>query len=256
MLGATITAASGAGGRPRERPVMLLLTGVTHDSRRVLAGDLYVALPGSRHHGAEFSGDAAAAGAVAVLTDATGSRAAAAAGLPALVVADPRARLGERGVLGVREPVRPAAAHRRHGDERQDHNHLLPGGCAENGRSPDGAHRRRADQGRRRGDGKYPDHPGGPGSAGVARGDGRAGRDGRGDGGLQPRSRPRPRGRDVLRRGGVHQPVPGPPGLPRGHRRLLRRQGAAVHTGVHPDRRRQRRRQVRQDAGRIRARFP
>ncbi len=72
-----------------------LLSGVTHDSRRVFPGDLYVALPGSRHHGAEFSAAAAAAGAAAVLTDAAGSPRAAAAGLPALVLADPRARLGQ-----------------------------------------------------------------------------------------------------------------------------------------------------------------
>ena len=72
-----------------------LLSGVTHDSRRVLPGDLYVALPGSRQHGAEFAAAAAAAGAAAVLTDAAGSSRAAAAGLPALVVADPRARLGK-----------------------------------------------------------------------------------------------------------------------------------------------------------------
>ncbi len=72
-----------------------LLSGVTHDSRRVCPGDLYVALPGGHHHGAEFSGDAAAAGAVAVLTDARGSRAAAAARLPVLVVPDPRACVGQ-----------------------------------------------------------------------------------------------------------------------------------------------------------------
>ncbi len=98
LLGATITApstaAAGEAAGPRT-PGELRLTGVTHDSRRVLPGDLYVALPGSRHHGAEFSNDAAAAGGVAVLTDATGSRDAAAAGLPVLAVADPRARLGE-----------------------------------------------------------------------------------------------------------------------------------------------------------------
>ncbi|HUK71518.1 MAG TPA: UDP-N-acetylmuramoyl-L-alanyl-D-glutamate--2,6-diaminopimelate ligase [Streptosporangiaceae bacterium] len=98
LLGTTIIAqartAADAAESPRT-PDRRLVTGVTHDSRRVLPGDLYVALPGSRHHGAEFSEGAAAAGAVAVLTDATGSRAAAAAGLPALAVAEPRARLGE-----------------------------------------------------------------------------------------------------------------------------------------------------------------
>jgi UDP-N-acetylmuramoyl-L-alanyl-D-glutamate--2,6-diaminopimelate ligase len=94
LLGATMTAASPApAGAPP--PGRLRLTGITHDSRRVMAGDLYVALPGSRHHGAEFSADAAAAGAVAALTDAGGSRDAAAAGLPVLAVASPRARLGD-----------------------------------------------------------------------------------------------------------------------------------------------------------------
>ena len=63
------------------------VTGVTHASTAVRPGDLYAALPGARHHGAEFVAQAAAAGAVAVLTDPAGAAAAAAAGLPALVVA-------------------------------------------------------------------------------------------------------------------------------------------------------------------------
>ena len=71
------------------------VTGVTHDSRLVRPGDLYVALPGSRFHGARFCPEAAAAGAAAVLTDPSGRDGAVAAGLPAFVVADPRARLGE-----------------------------------------------------------------------------------------------------------------------------------------------------------------
>jgi UDP-N-acetylmuramoyl-L-alanyl-D-glutamate--2,6-diaminopimelate ligase len=71
------------------------LTGITHDSAEVRPGDLYAALPGSRHHGASFSVQAAAAGAVAVLTDAAGKDMAIASGLPVLVVSDPRARLGE-----------------------------------------------------------------------------------------------------------------------------------------------------------------
>ncbi|MEV0394344.1 UDP-N-acetylmuramoyl-L-alanyl-D-glutamate--2,6-diaminopimelate ligase [Polymorphospora rubra] len=72
----------------------LTVTGVTHASGDVLPGDLYAALPGARRHGAEFVAGAAAAGAVAVLTDPAGAPAAAAAGLPALVVDDPRAVLG------------------------------------------------------------------------------------------------------------------------------------------------------------------
>ncbi|MCR1781627.1 UDP-N-acetylmuramoyl-L-alanyl-D-glutamate--2,6-diaminopimelate ligase [Nocardioides carbamazepini] len=68
--------------------------GVTLDSRRVQPGDLYAALPGSRAHGATFAEQAAASGASALLTDAEGAAVAAGAGLPALVVPDPRAVLG------------------------------------------------------------------------------------------------------------------------------------------------------------------
>jgi UDP-N-acetylmuramoyl-L-alanyl-D-glutamate--2,6-diaminopimelate ligase len=71
------------------------VTGITHDSRFVRPGDLYAALPGARVHGARFCADPAAAGAVAVLTDADGRERAVQAGLPVFVVADPRARLGE-----------------------------------------------------------------------------------------------------------------------------------------------------------------
>jgi len=71
------------------------VSGVTHDSRRVRPGDLYAALPGGHHHGADFCPDAAQAGAVAVLTDPGGRATARRCGLPVFVVADPRARLGE-----------------------------------------------------------------------------------------------------------------------------------------------------------------
>jgi UDP-N-acetylmuramoyl-L-alanyl-D-glutamate--2,6-diaminopimelate ligase len=71
------------------------IVGVTLDSRDVRVGDLYVALPGARVHGAAFCADAVAAGAVAVLTDPDGRARAAACGVPVFVVADPRARLGE-----------------------------------------------------------------------------------------------------------------------------------------------------------------
>jgi UDP-N-acetylmuramoyl-L-alanyl-D-glutamate--2,6-diaminopimelate ligase len=70
------------------------VTGITHASGDVRPGDLYAALPGAHRHGAEFVGAAASAGAVAVLTDPAGAPAAAAAGLPAIVVDDPREALG------------------------------------------------------------------------------------------------------------------------------------------------------------------
>jgi UDP-N-acetylmuramoyl-L-alanyl-D-glutamate--2,6-diaminopimelate ligase len=72
-----------------------VLSGLTLDSRSVRPGDLYVALPGARVHGAAFCADAVAAGAVAVLTDPDGRARAAASGVPVFVLADPRGRLGE-----------------------------------------------------------------------------------------------------------------------------------------------------------------
>jgi UDP-N-acetylmuramoyl-L-alanyl-D-glutamate--2,6-diaminopimelate ligase len=77
---------------PRWRRVEV--TGVTHDSRCVRAGDLYAALPGSHTHGAAFAVKAAEAGAVAILTDPLGRERAGLAGLPVVVVRDPRAVLG------------------------------------------------------------------------------------------------------------------------------------------------------------------
>jgi UDP-N-acetylmuramoyl-L-alanyl-D-glutamate--2,6-diaminopimelate ligase len=84
---AELAALLGLPGRPDGT-----VTGVTHASGDVRPGDLYAALPGSRHHGAEFIPAAVAAGAAAVLTDPTG---AAGSPVPTLVVPDPRARLGE-----------------------------------------------------------------------------------------------------------------------------------------------------------------
>jgi UDP-N-acetylmuramoyl-L-alanyl-D-glutamate--2,6-diaminopimelate ligase len=72
-----------------------VLTGVTLDSRAVRPGDLYAALPGSRTHGAAYSDQAVAAGAVAILTDAEGRDRAARTGVPVFVVASPRMSLGD-----------------------------------------------------------------------------------------------------------------------------------------------------------------
>ncbi|MEW2382061.1 UDP-N-acetylmuramoyl-L-alanyl-D-glutamate--2,6-diaminopimelate ligase [Micromonospora sp. NPDC047707] len=95
-LAARLAAEPGAGAvDPRAAAPEPVITGVTHASQEVRPGDLYAALPGARRHGAEFVPAAAAAGAVAVLTDPAGAPAAEEAGLPALVVPDPRAVLGD-----------------------------------------------------------------------------------------------------------------------------------------------------------------
>lgn len=71
------------------------VTGITLDSRAVVPGDLYVALPGARTHGASFAGAAVAAGAVALVTDDAGARLLPGdVCVPVLVVADARAVTG------------------------------------------------------------------------------------------------------------------------------------------------------------------
>ncbi|PBC81907.1 UDP-N-acetylmuramoyl-L-alanyl-D-glutamate--2,6-diaminopimelate ligase [Streptomyces sp. 2112.3] len=84
------------GAAAAAQPVMV--TGITHDSRAVRPGDVYAALPGARLHGADFVAQAADLGAAAILTDPSGAERAAATGLPALVVENPRARMGSLAV--------------------------------------------------------------------------------------------------------------------------------------------------------------
>lgn len=86
---------------PQVAPDLPEITGITLDSRSVLPGDLYAALPGAARHGGEFADQALRAGAAAILTDAAGAvlaeQAATASGLEAptvVVVPDPRRAVG------------------------------------------------------------------------------------------------------------------------------------------------------------------
>ncbi len=81
------------------------ISGVTHDSRAVRAGDLYAALPGSRTHGARFVPEAVRNGAVAVLTDPSGAADGRTAGVPVLAVDDPRAVLGDVAAWAYDDPT-------------------------------------------------------------------------------------------------------------------------------------------------------
>ncbi|CAA9248271.1 MAG: UDP-N-acetylmuramoylalanyl-D-glutamate--L-lysine ligase [uncultured Arthrobacter sp.] len=76
----------------------LQVTGVAVDSRAAAPGDLYIAVPGAQRHGAEFTAQAAAGGAVAVLTDAEGAARIGAgpnpSALPVLVAERPRLLVG------------------------------------------------------------------------------------------------------------------------------------------------------------------
>lgn len=71
------------------------VTGVTVRTNEVQPGDLFAALPGKNVHGASFAQDAAAAGAVAIVTDAAGADLAEGSGLPIVIVDDSRSALGD-----------------------------------------------------------------------------------------------------------------------------------------------------------------
>ncbi|MET0296727.1 MAG: UDP-N-acetylmuramoyl-L-alanyl-D-glutamate--2,6-diaminopimelate ligase [Microbacterium sp.] len=71
------------------------LTGLTLATADLRPGDVFVAVQGGTRHGAEFASVAAGKGAVAIVTDAAGAPLAAEAGLPVVVVEDPRGALGD-----------------------------------------------------------------------------------------------------------------------------------------------------------------
>ena len=95
------------------------VTGITLDSRSVLPGDVYAAVPGAARHGAEFALQAVRTGAVAVLTDESGAglvRSAFAAEAldapPVVVVPDARRAVGPlaRAIFGGSEETEPGPA--------------------------------------------------------------------------------------------------------------------------------------------------
>ncbi|GEN79240.1 UDP-N-acetylmuramoyl-L-alanyl-D-glutamate--2,6-diaminopimelate ligase [Actinotalea fermentans] len=82
------------------------VTGVAVGSADVQPGDLFVALPGLRAHGADYAADAVAAGAVAVLTDDGGAGRLAGLGVPVLTTPAPRSLLGPVSAWFYGEPGR------------------------------------------------------------------------------------------------------------------------------------------------------
>ena len=94
-----------SGGRGAEQLPDVALTGVSLASGSVRPGDLYVGVRGSRVHGATFAEAAADLGAVAPLTDRPGAGLAAEAGLPVVVVDDPRRVIGTVSAFVYGEPA-------------------------------------------------------------------------------------------------------------------------------------------------------
>ena len=81
-----------------------VVTGISLSSNNVQEGDLFVALPGEKTHGAQFAAEAIARGATAVLTDAVG--AATITGVPVIVSGNPRRAAGVISAWFYSEPMR------------------------------------------------------------------------------------------------------------------------------------------------------
>jgi len=72
----------------------ILITGIALHSGSVQPGDIYLALPGRQSHGARFAPEAIEAGAVAVVTDASGEHMCGELPIPVITVEHPRALSG------------------------------------------------------------------------------------------------------------------------------------------------------------------
>ncbi len=83
----------------------IYISGISQTSNEILAGDLFIALPGENFHGAQFAADAVARGAVALLTDLAGSKLIT-DDVPLLISTNPRRSAGILSAWFYSEPMR------------------------------------------------------------------------------------------------------------------------------------------------------
>ena len=82
----------------------ICITGISQSSNDVEEGDIFIALPGEKTHGAKFASDAITRGAKAILTDTAG--AALITGIPVLITSNPRRSAGVLSAWFYSEPMR------------------------------------------------------------------------------------------------------------------------------------------------------
>ena len=76
------------------------ISGIAQNASEIEPGDIFLAIPGVKHHGIEFIDQAIENGAIAVITDLNGAN----EKLPTLVVANPRRVAGEIAAFIYGEP--------------------------------------------------------------------------------------------------------------------------------------------------------
>ena len=222
-------------------PSSVEVGGITHDSRRVVPGDLFCCVPGSVSDGHAHAAEAVDRGAIGLLCEHF---------IPELIDQDVvqtriarghhAPRHGAAGSRVLRLPGPRPLDGGRDGHEREDDRDPVAGRPAQCGRPPDQCH----------GDavGHADDARGNRGAAGAGRRarppEVRRPTPRRRHGGVEPRAGPVARRGHPLRRRGLHQPEPRPSRLPRDDGGVLRGEGAAVHAEPRAAWRRQRRRPV------------
>jgi len=82
----------------------LEITGISQSSTSIQKGDLFIALPGEKFHGAQFAAQAVANGAVAILTDVAGSKLI--EDVPVIISENPRRAAGIVSAWYFSEPMR------------------------------------------------------------------------------------------------------------------------------------------------------
>ena len=85
---------AGFEAKPSSSSDSVLLSGLTVVASDIQPGDLFVALPGARTHGAKFIDLAVEKGAHAILTDAQGADMTGAISIPVVIIENPREKLG------------------------------------------------------------------------------------------------------------------------------------------------------------------
>ena len=100
----TIAAITAIANATFEGDATVIVSGLSQSSGQVQPGDLFIALPGEKFHGADFVADAISNGAVAVLTDTDGATRI--HGVPIIIASNPRRAAGLISAWFYNEPMR------------------------------------------------------------------------------------------------------------------------------------------------------
>ena len=103
-LSAIRTIVGATASHPESELAVINISGISQSSNTVFSGDLFIALPGEKFHGAQFAAEAIENGAIAILSD--GEGAAMITGVPVVISDNPRRTAGLVSAWFYGEPMR------------------------------------------------------------------------------------------------------------------------------------------------------